>query len=64
MEINNLKYILTNEKDKNKLKQSIEEYNDKLLINQCFHSTSVNEAALKYYESEKEKLVLLKSSFL
>lgn len=64
VEINNLKYILTNEKDKNKLKQSIEEYNDKLLINQCFHSTSVNEAALKYYESEKEKLVLLKSSFL
>ena len=36
VEINNLKYILTNEKDKNKLKQSIEEYNDKLLINQCF----------------------------
>ena len=64
VEINNLIYILTNEKDKNKLKQSIEEYNDKLLINQCFHSTSVNEAALKYYESEKEKLVLLKSSFL
>lgn len=64
VEINNLKYILTNEKDKNKLKQSIEEYNDKLLINQCFHSTSVNEAALKYYESKKEDLNHLKTGFL
>lgn len=55
MEINNLKKILTDEKNKDKLKQSIKKYNDKLLINQCFHSTSVNEAALKFYEfKEKE----------
>lgn len=55
IEINNLRKILTNEKNKDKLKQSIKKYNDKLLINQYFHSTSVNEAALKFYEfKEKE----------
>lgn len=53
--INNLKNILISEKDKEKLKYLIEEYNNKLLKNQCFHSTSVNEAALKFYEfKEKE----------
>lgn len=63
VETNKLKKILAKETDKKKLKQSIEEYNDKLLINQCFHSTSVNEAALKYYESVKEDLNHLKTGF-
>ena len=55
LETNKLKDILTNEENKDKLKQLIEEYNNKLLMNQCFHSTSVNETALKFYEfKEKE----------
>lgn len=55
LETNKLKDILTNEENKDKLKHLIEEYNNKLLMNQCFHSTSVNETALKFYEfKEKE----------
>lgn len=61
---NNLKDILTDKNNMGKLEQSIEEFNKILLMNQYSHFKSVNNAALKYYESEKEKLELLKIGVL
>lgn len=63
-QINFLKNILTNKRNKDELKQSVEEQIKNLPTIQYSLLILVNEAALKYYESEKEKLVLLKSSFL
>lgn len=63
-QINIFKNILTNKRNKDELKQSIEEQIKNLPTIQYSLLMLVNEAALKYYESEKEKLVLLKTSFL
>lgn len=59
-----LKDILNSKKSKDEIKLLVEKEIQKLSSIQLVSVLSVNEAALKYYNSEKEKLDLLKSRFL
>lgn len=62
-QINTFKQILLNE-DKNEIKILVLDEIKKLPITQYVCFKSVNDTALKYYQSEKKNLELLKTGFL
>ena len=59
-----MKTILMNGKKDDNMKRLIDEQVEKIPMAYYIYSKSVNEVALKYYESEKEKLKLLKRGIL